>query len=59
MIIAARLLYAQRWKDMAIPIAEELLVKMTESAEMTKWTCWIREKAVSMFTDDWETVCKL
>lgn len=41
-IAAARLLYAQRWKNSALPITEEWLVKMTELAAMAKLASLIR-----------------
>ena len=54
MITAARLLYAQRWKDSALHTMEEWLVKMMELAEMAKLTSLIREKTITMFTADWK-----
>lgn len=46
MTTATKLFYAQRWKDLAILIMEEWLLKMMEFAEMAKLTCLIREKAI-------------
>ena len=54
MIIVARLLYAQKWKDSTLPTMEEWLVKLTDFAEMDKLTSLIRERTLSTFIDDWK-----
>lgn len=41
MVIAAKLLYAQRWRNIDIPTMEECFGKMSE---MAKLTCLVRDK---------------
>ena len=43
MITAARLLYAQKWKNETIPMVNEWITKVMELAEMAKLTTIIKE----------------
>lgn len=43
-ISVARLLYTQRWKDLVLSTIEELLVKLTEFAKVTRPTFLMRGK---------------
>ena len=54
MITAARLLYAQKWKNETIPTANEWIMKMMELAEMAKLTTIIKEGSVIKFMSDWK-----
>ena len=54
MITAARLLYAQKWKNETIPTMNEWLMKMMELAAMAKLTALIKEGATTRFMLDWK-----
>ena len=53
MTTAARLLYAQNWKNETIPMMEEWMLKILELAEMAKLTAIIREISTNMFRLEW------
>lgn len=47
-------LYAQKWKNLALPTTKEWLEKMLELSVLAKFTSLIREKAVNSFIADWK-----
>lgn len=51
---SARLLYVQKWKDWNT--MEDWLVNVTELAQMTKLTCWLRERSTTIFITDWKSL---
>ena len=53
MVTAVRLLYAQKWKGLTVPTAEDWLLKVGELAEMAKLMSLIREKSIARFLFDW------
>ena len=54
MITAAKLIYAQRWKDAQIPSMEDWMIKLMELAQMAKLTALIRENTVTGFVSIWK-----
>lgn len=54
MVIAARLLNAQRWRNTEIATMEEWTAKMAELGKMINLTCLVRDKIISTFIKDWE-----
>ena len=54
MITAARLLYAQKWKNEIIPTVNEWIIKMMELAEMATLTTIIKEGSATKFIVDWK-----
>lgn len=59
MVTAARLLYAQRWKEPISPTMEEWMIKMMELVKMAKLTFFIREKTLRKFMVDWKSFLDL
>uniref|UniRef100_A0A670Y998 Uncharacterized protein n=1 Tax=Pseudonaja textilis TaxID=8673 RepID=A0A670Y998_PSETE len=53
MLTAARLWYAQKWKDTSVLIMDEWLQKLMELTEMAKLTTLIKEKNISTFVSTW------
>lgn len=47
--MAARVLYAQRWKDTQILTTEEWVMKLMELAEMAKLSTWMKDNSFSRF----------
>ena len=53
-ITAARILYAQRWKQEETPSKEEWLQKMMEFAEMAKLMATLRDQEENIFYQEWK-----
>ena len=51
---AARILFAQKWKQEGIPSKDEWLLKMVEFAEMARLTARIREQEDNIFFEEWK-----
>ena len=54
MIMAAKQLYAQQWKDPQILTVEDWIVKLMDLSQMAKLTALIREHSVSAFILTWQ-----
>lgn len=52
MIMAAILLFSQKWKSVVTPPRKKWLVKMMEITGMAKLTSLIREKILSVFINN-------
>lgn len=53
MILAARLLYSHRWKEVYIPTMEEQTLKLMESAEMVKLIALFRHNNLTKIFETW------
>lgn len=52
-ITAARILLASYWKTLSIPTEDELVMKITETVEMNKWTSILKGQMEEDVTEIW------